>query len=135
MDKKQERRKTNNLNETYKNTCKRKKMKKKKKKKNNLSLPSLRERSETPGALDRRDWESQEANPLPRTVLSALVHITSYWRSDCRQGRQESIMCTERPKPRLDYWGGKCSEPQSASEHVRHLNFPSKLCSYSIFKE
>jgi len=27
-------------------------------------------------------------------------------------------MCTERPKPRLDFWGGKCSEPQSATEHA-----------------
>ena len=27
-------------------------------------------------------------------------------------------MCTELAKPRLDYWGGKCSEPQSASEHA-----------------
>jgi len=27
-------------------------------------------------------------------------------------------MCTERPKPRLDYWGGKCSEPQSGTEHA-----------------
>ena len=33
---------------------KRKKKKKKKKKKTAYSLPSLRERSETPGALDRR---------------------------------------------------------------------------------
>jgi len=46
-------------------------------------------------------------------------------------------MCTERPKPRLDYWGGKCSEPQSATEHatstsrqncvqIQYLN-PSRL--------
>ena len=27
-------------------------------------------------------------------------------------------MCTEQPKPRLNYWGGKCSEPQSAREHT-----------------
>ena len=49
----------------------------------------------------------------------------------------ENRMCTERPKPRLDYWGGKCSEPQSASEHatstsrqnrvqIQYLN-PSRL--------
>ena len=85
-----------------------------------------------PGALDRRDWESQEANPLPRTVLSASDRTTGYRRSDCRLGRRESI-CTERPKLRLDYWGGKCSEPQSATEHatstsrqnhvqIQHLN-------------
>jgi len=46
-------------------------------------------------------------------------------------------MCTERPKPRLDFWGGKCSEPQSATEHatatsrqncvqIQYLN-PSRL--------
>ena len=33
---------------------------KRKKRKTSYSLPSLRERSETPKALDRRDWESQE---------------------------------------------------------------------------
>ena len=27
-------------------------------------------------------------------------------------------MCTEWPRLVLDYWGGKCSEPQSASEHA-----------------
>jgi len=42
------------------------------------SLPSLHERSETPGVLDRRDWESQVANPLPITILSASVRITGY---------------------------------------------------------
>ena len=63
------------------------------------SLPSLHERSETPGALDRHDWESQEANPLPRTVLLASVRITGYQRSGCRPGRQEYIMGTEWPKP------------------------------------
>ena len=50
---------------------KKKDMKRKKKKlgrrKTTYSLTSLCERSETPGTLDRRDWESQEANPLPRT--------------------------------------------------------------------
>ena len=46
-------------------------------------------------------------------------------------------MCNGRPKPQLDYWGGKCSEPQSASEHatstsrqnwvqIQYLN-PSRL--------
>ena len=59
--------------------------KNKTKQKTTYSLPSLRERSENPGALDRRDWESQEANPLPRTVL------TGYRRFGCRRGRQESI--------------------------------------------
>ena len=38
----------------------RNKKKKEKGKKKTSGLPSLRERSETPGALDRRDWESQE---------------------------------------------------------------------------
>ena len=27
-------------------------------------------------------------------------------------------MCTEWPGLVLDYWGGKCSEPQSATEHA-----------------
>jgi len=46
-------------------------------------------------------------------------------------------MCMERPKPRLDYWGSKYSEPQSATEHatstsrqncvqIQYLN-PSRL--------
>ena len=57
-------------------------------------------RSETPGALGRRDWESQEANPLPRTVLSASVRITGTgvlavgWVVKNR-------LCTERPNPRM----------------------------------
>jgi len=40
-------------------------------------------------------------------------------------------MCMEWPKPRLDYWGGKCSEPQSASKHA---TWTRKLHSNSIFK-
>ena len=40
-------------------------------------------------------------------------------------------MCTERPNPRLDYWGDKCSELQSASEHATWM---PKLYSNSIFK-
>ena len=82
-------------------------------KKKAYSLPSLHERSETPGALDRRNWESQEANLLPRTSLSASVRITGY-----RRSLRIDMCYTEQPKPRLDYWGGKCSEPQSASEHA-----------------
>ena len=57
--------------------------KKKGKKKKAYSLPSLRDRSETPGALDRHDWESQEANLLPRTVLPASRQ--SYATSTSRQ--------------------------------------------------
>jgi len=44
-------------------------------KKKAYSLQSLCEKSETPGALDRHGWESQEANLLPRTVLLASVHM------------------------------------------------------------
>ena len=50
--------------------------------KTTYSLPSL---SETPGALDRRYWESQET-PVARTVLSASVCIAGYQRSGCRRG-------------------------------------------------
>jgi len=106
-------------------------------KKTTYSLPSLHERSETPGASDRRNWESQEANPLPRTVLSASVRITGYRRSGCRQGRQESISryvygAAQTP---TQFMGRRCSEPQSASAHatsntvcwqIQYLN-PSQL--------
>ena len=93
----EERKKRKHQKQTNKQTTKKtkqkqkQKTKRKKKMKTTYSLPSLRERSETPGALGRRDWESQEANPLPRTVLSASVRITSYQRSGCRRGRQETI--------------------------------------------
>ena len=53
-------------------------------KKTTYSLPSLRERSETPGALDRHvHWESQET-PVAQSHLSASVRITGFWHSGCR---------------------------------------------------
>jgi len=64
------------------------------------SLPSLRERSETPGALGRCNWESQEVNPLPRTVLSASICNTGYRHSDSRPVRQESICVRSGPNVR-----------------------------------
>ena len=87
------------------------------------SLPSLRERSETPEAFDRHDWESQEANLLPRTILSASVHITSYWRSGCRRGHQESIaMCTELAQPPTRLLGRQMFRTPVCKQ-TRHLDF------------
>ena len=96
--------------------------KKKKRKKKPNSLSSLHEKSEeTPGALDRHDWESQEAIPLPRTILSALVHITGYRRSGCRPGCQESIVYGEAQtltQTLTRLLGRQMFRTQSASEHT-----------------
>jgi len=65
------------------------KKKKKNRKKKAYSLPSLRERSETPGVLDRRNWESQETPIAQNRPFGFGPH---YWRSGCRRSRQESIL-------------------------------------------
>ena len=96
------------------------------------SLPSLRERSETPEALDRHDWESQEVNPLPRTVLSTSVRITGYRCSGCWWGRQESICVWSGPNPNSII--GEASVQNPSLQQTRHLDFPPKLWSNSIFK-
>ena len=56
-------------------------------------LPSLGERSETPGgALNRCvHWESQET-PIAQSHLSASLHIAGNQRSGCRRGHRESIL-------------------------------------------
>ena len=112
-----------------KQTRKKKRKRKKEEDKNNPQPLIPPWKAETPGALDRCvHWESQEANLLPRTVLSASVRITSYQRSGSRPGSSRINMCMERPKPRLNYWGGKCSEPQSAT------NTPPQLPAKTVFK-
>ena len=60
------------------------------------SLP-LRERSETPGALDRRALGITEGEPVAQHRLSASVRITGYRRSGCRPGCQESICVRSGP--------------------------------------
>ena len=101
-------------------------------KKKAYSLPSLHERSETPGALDRHDWESQEANPLPRTILSASVCITGYQHSGCRWGCRESNVygAAQTPSQLL----GRQMFRTPVCKRTRHLDFPPKLGSNSIFK-
>ena len=109
-----------------------KKEKKGRRRNKTYSLPSLCERSETPGVLDRHDWESQEVNPLPRTVLSTSVRITGYRHSGCRWGCQESICVRSGPNP--DLITGEASVQNPSLQRTCHLNFPPKLCSNSIFK-
>ena len=104
------------------------------KKKTTYSLPSLRERSETPEALDGRDWESREANPLPRTVLSASVRITGYRRSDCRRGRQESISSVYGAAQTPTRLLGRQMFRTPVCKRTRHLDFPPKPCSNLILK-
>ena len=73
-----------------------KKRRKEKKKEKTYSLP-LRERSETPGALDRRALGITEGEPVAQHRLSASVRITGYRRSGCRPGCQESICVRSGP--------------------------------------
>jgi len=103
---------------------KKRKEKKRKKKKKPNSLPSLHERSETPGALDR--CESQET-PVAQFHLSALVRITGHWCSACRRGRQESTLYTgAEPATRL--LGRQHSDPSL------QVNEPSQLPAKTEFK-
>ena len=94
-------------------------------KKQPSSLPSLRERSETQGALDRRvHWESQET-PVAQSHLSASDRITGYHTGVLTVGGVvENRFCTRGQNPRLDYWGGNIQ--------LDRLNFPPKPCSNSI---
>ena len=138
-EKREETNKQTKQNISKKKTCKRKKTNnnnqkknKMKKKKNTYSLPPLHERSETPGTLHRHDWESQEANLLPRTVLSASVRITGYLHSGCRRGCQESICVRGGPFP--DSIIGEAHVQNPSLQQTRHPYFPPKLCSNSIFK-
>ena len=71
------------------------------------SLPSLHERSETPGALDSHKWESQGVNPLSRTVLLASVCITV-----------TGVLAVGQIVKNRYMYGvsqGKCSEPHSTT--------------------
>jgi len=67
-----------------------------KERKKTYSLP-LRERSKTPGALDRRTLGITGGEPVAQHRLSASVRITGYWRSGCRPGCQESICVRSGP--------------------------------------
>jgi len=49
------------------------KSRRREKEKTTYGLPSLCERSKTPGALDRPNWESLEANPLPYVTMKAAA--------------------------------------------------------------
>ena len=63
------------MEEKRKGKKKKKEKIKKKEKKTTYSLPSLRERSETPGALDRHNWESQET-PVAQNRLQPTLLVT-----------------------------------------------------------
>jgi len=84
------------------------------------SLPSLRERSESPGALDRRvHWESQEIH-VAQSHLSNFVRITGYRRSGCRLGRQESILYAGA-KPTTRLLGRQHSDPSLQTNELSQL--------------
>ena len=55
------------------------KNKRKKNKKTTYSLPSLREWSETPGVLDRHDWESQEFTSCDSQSYTTPPYISLMW--------------------------------------------------------
>jgi len=63
------------------------------------SLPSLRERSETPGALDKHTLGITGGDPVAQHRLSPSVRITGYRRSGCRRARQESVCVRSGPTP------------------------------------
>ena len=94
MRKKQTNKQTNKNKTTTTTTKTREKYERGKKETKKPSiLPSLGERSETPGgALNRCvHWESQET-PIAQSHLSASIHIAGNWRSGCRRGHRESIL-------------------------------------------
>ena len=98
-----------------KREIKKKSKRKKKKALGEKKTASLRERSETPGALDRRvHWESQET-PVAQSHLSASVRITGYRRSGCRPGssRLDSV---RGGRTRNSIIGEATFRSQSASE-------------------
>ena len=79
-----------------------------------------------------RAWERGYPDPLPRTILSASVHITDYQRSGCRWGCQESICVRSGPNP--DSIIGEANLQNPSLQQTCHLDFLPKLGSNSIFK-
>ena len=72
--------------------------------------------------------------PVSSFGFGPHYRLPAFW---LQAQEDENRMCTEWPRLVLDYWGGKCSEPQSASEHatstsrqnrvqIQYLN-PSRL--------
>ena len=99
---------------------------KKKEEEKTNSFPSLRERSETPGALDRHvHWESEET-PVAQSHLSALVRITGYRCFGCRPGSS-----------RIDsVHGGRTCDPNVGEATFRShsaMNEPSQLSAKTVF--
>ena len=53
--------------------------------------------------------------PVSSFGFGPHYRLPAFW---LQAQEDENRMCTEWPRLVLDYWGGKCSEPQSASEHA-----------------
>jgi len=103
--------------------------KKRKKKKGLTAVPSLRERSAS--CPRSAGWACTlgitGGEPVAQSHLSASVRITGYRAFWLQAQEVENRMCTEWPRLVLDYWGGKCSEPQSASEHATSTSRQSRV--------
>ena len=86
-----------------------------------------------PGALDgRAHWESQEANPLPSLIfrLRSALPVTGFLAAG--PGSQESnVYGVAQTRTRLL---GRQMFRTPVCKRTRHLDFPPKLCSNSIFK-
>ena len=90
------------------------------KQKTTYSLPSLRERSETPGALDRRALRITGDTRCPATVFGFGPHYCRPGSSridSVRGGRTRDSIIIQIP----------------VCKRMSHLNFPPKPCSNSIF--
>ena len=112
---------------------KRKKNKRKKKKKQPSSLPSLRERSETPGALDRRALGITGGEPvaqLPSFQLRSALPVTGVLAVGGVVENRYVYGAAQTPTRLL----GRQMFRTPVCKRTRHLDFPPKLCSNSILK-
>jgi len=116
----------------------RKKTKKKqnetKKTKQNKKQPTASHPS-VKGQRPQERWIGATGNYRRRTLAQnrpfGFVRITGYRRSGCRRGRQEWIYVRSGPNPDSIT---REANVQNPSLRTRHLDFPPKPCSNSIFK-
>jgi len=107
---------------------KRKEKKEEEEEKQPRSLPSLRERSETPGALDRRALGITGGEPvaqLPSFQLRSALPVTSVLAA--RRGRQESICVRSGPTPDSIIGEANVQNPSL------QVNMPPRLPAKTVF--
>ena len=146
QSKRERKRKNNNKTNTKRERKQKKKQPKKKRKKKKKrktekrrlkkapsSLPSLRERSETPGALDRRALGITGDTRCPATVFrlrSALPVTGVLTVGGVVKNRYVYGAGAAQTPTRL--LGGNVQNPSAVCKRTRHLDFPPKPRSNSI---